>query len=113
MKWVNIILGTGLFLSPFMSGFRGEPGLFWYSFIIFMGAAIVILGWHRRYGWAANVGLLVCLAPGIFAFGGTTAATCCFIIGGLTALLDGCRSLFFNQNERTRNNMHQQHQDHA
>jgi hypothetical protein len=113
MRWVTIILGAGLFLSPFLSGFSGQPGLFWYFFILIMGAAIIILGWHKRYGWAANVGLLVCLAPGIFAFGGTTAATCCFIIGGLTALLDGCKSLLFSRNEQTGNKMQQQYQDHA
>jgi len=114
MKWVTIIFGAGLFLSPFIAGFNGQPGLFWYCIILILGAAIVILGWHKRYGWVAAIGLFVLLAPGIFAFGGNTTATYCFIIGGLIALLDGCKSLIFSRNEQTSNSVQQQqHLDHV
>ena len=74
-----------LALAPFFSGYSGQAGLLWFSLI--SGVAIAILGYKNSFKWAAIIGLVVFVAPWLFGFTGTSAATWSWLIGAVTAIL--------------------------
>jgi len=105
MKWVTVVLGVALFLSPFVAGFSGTPGALWPGLIF--GAAIAFLGYKSSYKAAAIVGLLVFLAPWIFGFGAVPAAALiCRLLGGAVVLLAGYQG-FFGQKKAAASMQHQ------
>lgn len=96
MKWITVILGIALLLTPFLFGYSGTSTALWTCLII--GAIITILGFIQSYKWAAGVGVLTLIAPWILGFSGISAALwSCLILGGLVVILTGYRGFLSGQ----------------
>jgi hypothetical protein len=87
MKWANLILGTALFLAPFVLGYSDNTEALSTSLIL--GMIIGVLSFHEQFLVSAVIGLAAFVAPWVIGFDGESSALWSFLLlGGATALLN-------------------------
>jgi len=97
---INLILGAGIFLSPWLFGFASEVTASWNAWlsgVIIAGLAIAALAAYADWEEWLNlaVGLWVAVSPWLVAFSATTTALWVHLIGGVAVALIAAGRIWF------------------
>ncbi|MDQ0133741.1 phosphoglycerol transferase MdoB-like AlkP superfamily enzyme [Neorhizobium galegae] len=100
---VNIVVGLGLLVSPWLLGFTAETYAAWNAWIV--GAAIAVIAAAALYAfyeaeeWVNLVlGIWAVAAPWALGFAAVTAATWVHVVAGLGVAVLAAGNIWFSHN---------------
>ncbi len=93
VRWVIVILGGIMCVTPFLFGYSGNTDAFWNNLIL--GILTIVLAYLEQYIGATIIGGLTIYAPFVLHFAPIDAALwSCVILGTLIAIVAGYQGFF-------------------